>query len=449
MLNRLSSLVDRSLVVHSHEPEPYRMLETIRAYGRLRLDAEGQSEATRARHARHFRDRSRTLWPAAWTADEPIARRQILVQAADYRAAARWARDAGDLDLAAELVPAIADLTLDSAVWPGAGQLLEDLVAGTADPPPSWAPVVAAAALETVFNRGEVERGEALARRAIDLDPQFGLAHTAVGFARALQGDPAGALAAAEQGRRLTPRDRLPSWGKAALCCCWMLSMLGRDDEALRVADELLECGNTTGALGPLTWAYLARARISSATDPVAALEWFERAEPLVEASDNDGDRHQLHRDRASALLDVDLTAAALDLQWCLRNATEEPVAWGMLIAALHHVVVALARLGDPETAALVYGSRHSQVAQAPFEQQRLDRTASGLRDVLGDRFDELTQRGAVLTRAGPGRHRRRRARRADHDRRRLAVSARRGDRPSSARARSMMSAASRSSLVA
>ena len=27
-----------------------------------------------------------------------------------------------------------------------------------------------------------------------------------------------------------------------------------------------------------------------------------------------------------------------------------------MLIAALHHVVVALARLGDPETAALVYG---------------------------------------------------------------------------------------------
>ena len=113
VLNRLSSLVDRSMVVHSHEPEPYRMLETVRAYGRLRLDAEGQSEATRARHARHFRDRSRTLSPAAWTADEPIVRRQILVQAADYLAAARWARDAGDLDLAAELVPAIADLTLD------------------------------------------------------------------------------------------------------------------------------------------------------------------------------------------------------------------------------------------------------------------------------------------------------------------------------------------------
>ena len=44
------------------------------------------------------------------------------------------------------------------------------------------------------------------------------------------------------------------------------------------MADELLECGNTTGALNPLTWAYLARARITSATDPVAALQWFERA---------------------------------------------------------------------------------------------------------------------------------------------------------------------------
>ena len=176
--------------------------------------------------------------------------------------------------------------------------------------------------------------------------------------------------------------------------------MLGRDEEALQVADELLECGNTTGAMGPLIWGHLARARISSATDPVEALRWFERAEPLVEAylGEDDGNRHQLRRDRASALLDVDLTAAALDLQWCLHSATQEPIAVGMVVAALPHVVVALARLGDPETAALVYGSPHSQVSQAPFEQQRLDRTASELRDVLGDRFDELTQRGSVLT---------------------------------------------------
>ena len=50
------------------------------------------------------------------------------------------------------------------------------------------------AALYMVFVRGELERGEALARRAIDLDPEFGYTHTVVGFARALQGDPAGAL---------------------------------------------------------------------------------------------------------------------------------------------------------------------------------------------------------------------------------------------------------------
>ena len=118
VLNRLSSLVDRSLVVHSHEPEPYRLLETIRAYGRLRLAADGASDVARARHARHFRDRSRALWPTAWTADGSVARRQIFVQAGEYCTAARWARDTGDLDLVAELVPAISDLTIDSEGWP-------------------------------------------------------------------------------------------------------------------------------------------------------------------------------------------------------------------------------------------------------------------------------------------------------------------------------------------
>ena len=175
--------------------------------------------------------------------------------------------------------------------------------------------------------------------------------------------------------------------------------MLGRDDEALQVADELLECGNATGALGPLTWAYLARGSHQLCDRSCRGPPLVRARRALVEASDSDGNRQQLHRDRASALLDVDLIAAALDLQWCLRSATEEGApAAGMLIAALHHVVVALARLGDPETAALLYGSPHSRVAQAPFEQRRLDRTVSGLRDVLGDRFDELTQRGAMLT---------------------------------------------------
>ena len=46
VLDRLSSLVNRSLVVHSHDLMPYRMLETIRAFGRMSLDADGQSEAT-------------------------------------------------------------------------------------------------------------------------------------------------------------------------------------------------------------------------------------------------------------------------------------------------------------------------------------------------------------------------------------------------------------------
>jgi predicted ATPase/DNA-binding SARP family transcriptional activator len=399
VLNRLSSLVDRSLVVHSSAAVPYRLLETIRAYGRLHLDASGRLDATRARHAGHFRDKALALWPAAWTAEEPAARRVVVDQGADFTAAARWACEAGELELVALLVPAIYDLTNDIGGWPGATRLLHDLVTGPFPARTSWAGVYAAAAVDTIFMLGQLDRGEGLAKAAIDLDPQFGYAYTALGFARVLQGDVAGALEAAEHGRRLTSRHHLRWWGQATMSSCWYLDMLGRDAAACLAADELLACGTATGAVGPLLWGQLAHARIASAKDPVRALEWFERAEPLVEVFDGDGTSQQLRRDRASALLDIDPVAAAADLRWCLATATEEPF-WspGMVIAAFPHVVVALARLGDPENAALVAGSPYSLAGGAPFEQRRLDRVVGTLRTTLGDRFDELARHGAELT---------------------------------------------------
>ena len=68
-----------------------------------------------------------------------------------------------------------------------------------------------------------------------------------------------------------------------------------------------------------------------------------------------------------------------------------------MLIAAVPHVVVALARLGELQAAALVHGSPYSWAA-APFEAVRLETTDHELRIALGDQFDELTRCGKELS---------------------------------------------------
>jgi hypothetical protein len=101
-----------------------------------------------------------------------------------------------------------------------------------------------------------------------------------------------------------------------------------------------------------LVWAHLAHASARSATDPDAALEWFRSAEAYVEMLDAEARWQQLRRDRASVLLDRDLLAASRDLAWSLSTARANGTP-GFAIPAVPHVVVALARLGELQAAAL------------------------------------------------------------------------------------------------
>ena len=102
----LTSLVDKSLLaVRDDAPEPrYMMLETIRAYGQLRLDEAGERETARTAHAAYFEqlagDASDKLlgaeqlpWLAKLTADHD-----------NLYAAVRYATAAGDARRATRLV---------------------------------------------------------------------------------------------------------------------------------------------------------------------------------------------------------------------------------------------------------------------------------------------------------------------------------------------------------
>jgi len=57
-LEVLGRLVDKSLVMVGERDRParYRMLETVRQYGREKLEESGEAERIRGRHARHYLD---------------------------------------------------------------------------------------------------------------------------------------------------------------------------------------------------------------------------------------------------------------------------------------------------------------------------------------------------------------------------------------------------------
>jgi len=103
----LSSLVDRSLVVRADVAPEYRMLETIRAFGRERLELGGASDAVRADHSALMRRKvvdavARAAGPAE---AETVA--AVQAQLEDYADAVRWALAVDDVELALDITEGV------------------------------------------------------------------------------------------------------------------------------------------------------------------------------------------------------------------------------------------------------------------------------------------------------------------------------------------------------
>jgi predicted ATPase len=110
VLDLLTRLVDRSLVVvevAAAGAARYRLLETLRQYGRQRLAAMGEAEALRARHAQYYA-------AFAVTAEQWLAGHEQLawldrvdLEADNLRGALRWLDGGGQEDAALHLAAAL------------------------------------------------------------------------------------------------------------------------------------------------------------------------------------------------------------------------------------------------------------------------------------------------------------------------------------------------------
>jgi hypothetical protein len=169
VLELLAALVARSLVVAAeHGPQTrYRLLETIRQYGEQRLEAAGETERWRARHASYYaellgrvRDHAHDPSPEVFWVVRLGAEQDNLL------AAWSWAIGTGSADTALKILAGFAPIE----IWLTyrlllVGEAALDLPGATDYP--GYPLALAVSALSSSM-RGDVAGAEELCRRAAD-----------------------------------------------------------------------------------------------------------------------------------------------------------------------------------------------------------------------------------------------------------------------------------------
>jgi predicted ATPase/class 3 adenylate cyclase len=109
VLDGLAALVDNSLVTRTETLDGrvrFRTLETIREYGRERLDESPEGEEVRRRHAWHFVAMAEAAEPELLTARSPWLDR-LEEEHDNVRAALRWSIDSGEAEVGLRIVGAL------------------------------------------------------------------------------------------------------------------------------------------------------------------------------------------------------------------------------------------------------------------------------------------------------------------------------------------------------
>ena len=204
VLDLVGSLVDQSLLGRDAEPgrEPrYVMLETVREYALDRLEASGEAEAMRARHAAYFTGRAEACGPYIWLQpDTGGTVGQLDAEQDNLRAALTWAseHDEGEtfLRIAAALNSywALGGLLVEGRTW------LERALSVSENAPAPIRTAVVLACAWVARHQGDHGRARALGEEGLALAREQGDT-TALAFALTLLG-----YVAEDQGRHARAR---------------------------------------------------------------------------------------------------------------------------------------------------------------------------------------------------------------------------------------------------
>jgi predicted ATPase/class 3 adenylate cyclase len=391
VVDLVPQLVDRSLLQRSAATDGttrYRMLETMRAYGREHLQHAGSADTTRERHARYMSDLLGRLALRSFGPDERVVRQRLIEYLPDVQVALEWFIDRREWEQAmyvslsgqgiadrasSEMYARLHAAVIASGEAVDFIDLLQHVDTGQSAAEPE----------ATVDARGwrMIRAARPIPRDRFSLPPQLPLAAASISYAEAEELVASLALLADAP---LAVR-YLGEW--ASVRCLIFSGHVDLVDEPLKRFEELVEELNSDNATGGI--AELRGHLAVAADDWTAATRWF------TEAAESQALEHpNWYRLAVAWHL---LTANAVSGQPILGPQLRDPWLWfrseGINVLGWHGAVssaVAVDRLGRrPLADRLVRWARQADPGGVMV---RFERTlaAAGLYVERGESVDEL-----------------------------------------------------------
>jgi predicted ATPase/DNA-binding winged helix-turn-helix (wHTH) protein len=381
----------------------YELLETLREYGRARLD-DARAATLFTAHAAHFEREAAVVESMLQGPEEPRAVAWAEVSFADLRAAQRFALETGNLDTAFGIITAIREFAMRALryevfAWADAACRAP----GALEHP--LAPTLTGMRAYGAWVRGEFDLALSLAEETRRLEVALALPPT--GLAERVLGNVLYMVDRSKEANRESARQlelaEASGDGSRLVHACYMASVAfsteGDLDGAMRLVARAHSEARKTDS--PTDLASAAVAQGFASTDADSALEAFLTAERLATSAGNRW-MSAFARTEISGLLvqrgDIDEGCAGLAEMVALWQRSGD---WSQQWLTLARCVIAFHRTGQIERAAEVLGAieAHAMLGVAPMS-PALRGIAFTIRDEvvaeLGTaRADELRLAGA------------------------------------------------------
>jgi predicted ATPase len=399
ILDLLDALVRKSLLIadRSTGRTRFSMLETIRQFAEEQLVACGEADAVRRAHAHYFVAREVEIM-ALWDSPRPRdAYAWLTAELANLRTAFRWAADQGDLDVAATIVTYTSMLGVQSENYEHIAWAEELIEPARAVHHPQLAALYVTASLCYILGRVEDAVHYADAGRLVIDSGEFDEVpygqEGVLGGAYSLIGQPERAV---EWDRAQLARDR-DTHGITAANLVLALMWAGRKDEAMTVANGLVDAPNVNRNPWSLSFALFCYGYAFSEADPARALEALRRG--LVIARDS-GSRYNITvLGAALSRLESEYgdPLAALEYITVTIRTVHDSGNAATLGTALAVLATNFDRLGRYEPAATIAGFAVNPLNIAGLPE--LSTALAHLREVLGDpTYESLARKGSTMT---------------------------------------------------
>jgi predicted ATPase/class 3 adenylate cyclase len=283
----LAALVARSLVVVDElgPAARYRMLETLRAYGRELLDDDGETDRWRARHAEYYCELAERVDRGVKGRDELTWLARFDAERDDLRAALRWTLDAGETEAALRIVAGLSWTWWTRGIIAEGERSIEAVMDAVASVRLDLQAELVANWVLFAQQHIDWDLWGTRCRRGIELAEQAGVpgvrVHSLLAMLEAFLGHREEALALIERTRILAEEcDDDWEWGYASSCCVHAYFAIGEHQTAADLSSVQVERMRRLGNPTRIADALFAHGLAIAPFDPRAAcLELGEAAE--------------------------------------------------------------------------------------------------------------------------------------------------------------------------